>query len=248
MEPLAPANSRPSRLVLFDIDGTLLSSAGVASGVFAEALAAAVGRPVPMDGYSMAGRTDRQIARELLRRAGVAPDTLDRLVDRVLDRYLERFAPALAASTQPRLFPGVRLLIERLAADPEVLLGLLTGNVEQGAMIKLSHFGIRHHFKLGAYGSDAEERRALVPIAAGRALAVCGRRFGGREIVVIGDTPLDIDCGKAAGATTIAVATGPYPVAELAAHDPDALFTDLSDMALVRAAILGAAAGEEERR
>lgn len=247
MESIARSNSRPSRLVLFDIDGTLLSSAGVASGVFAEALAEAVGRPVAMDGYSMAGRTDRQIARELLRRAGAAPDEIDRLIDRVLDRYLERFAPALAASSKPRLFPGVRALVERLAADPEVLLGLLTGNLERGAAIKLAHFGIRHHFKLGAYGSDAEERRALVAIAAARARTLTGHDFSGRDIVVIGDTPLDIDCGKAAGATTIAVATGPYAVAELAAHGPDALFTDLAEMEPVVSAILGAPAGEETR-
>ena len=247
MESIARSNSRPSRLVLFDIDGTLLSSAGVASGVFAEALAEAVGRPVAMDGYSMAGRTDRQIARELLTRAGVAPDMLDRLIDRVLDRYLERFAPVLAASTRPRLFPGVRALVEHLAADPEVLLGLLTGNLERGADIKLTHFGIRHHFKLGAYGSDAEERRALVGIAAARAETHSGRRFSGRDVVIIGDTPLDIDCGKAAGAITIAVATGPYAVAELAAHDPDALFSDLADMTPVLTAILGAPAGEETR-
>jgi phosphoglycolate phosphatase-like HAD superfamily hydrolase len=247
MEPIARPNTKPSRLVLFDIDGTILSSAGVASGIFAEALAEAVGHPVPMDGYSMAGRTDRQIARELLRRAGAASDTLDRLIDQVLERYLERFAPALAASTRPRLFPGVRALVERLATDPDVLLGLLTGNLERGAAIKLTHFGLHHHFKLGAYGSDAEERRALVPIAIERAHALSGRRFAGREVIVIGDTPLDIDCGKAAGAATIAVATGPYPVAALAAHGPDALFTDLSDMGPVMAAILGAPAGEERR-
>jgi phosphoglycolate phosphatase-like HAD superfamily hydrolase len=247
MEPTASAYAKPSRLVLFDIDGTILSSAGVASSVFAEALAEAAGRPVPMDGYSMAGRTDRQIARGLLTRAGMSPDMLDRMIDHVLERYLERFAPALAASTRPRLFPGVRALVERLAADPEVLLGLLTGNVERGAAIKLAHFGLDHHFTLGAYGSDAEERRALVPIAIERAHAQSGRRFAGREVIVIGDTPLDIDCGKAAGALTIAVATGPYPVAELAAHDPDALFTDLSDMAPVMAAILGTPAGEERR-
>jgi phosphoglycolate phosphatase-like HAD superfamily hydrolase len=247
MDSITPVHSRPQRLVLFDIDGTLLSSAGVAAGVFAGALAAAVGRPVPMDGYSMAGRTDRQIARELLTRAGVPPESLDRLIDQVLVCYLERFAPALAASTGPRLFPGVRALIERLAADPEVLLGLLTGNLERGAAIKLAHFGIHHHFRLGAYGSDAEERRALVAIAAARARTLTGQDFSGRDIVVIGDTPLDIDCGKAAGATTIAVATGPYPVAELAAHEPDVLFTDFAEPDAVVTAIRGAPAGEETR-
>ncbi len=240
-------DNHPSRLVLFDVDGTLLTSAGVAKSIFADALAEAVGHPVPMDGYSMAGRTDRRIVRDLLARAGYSPDAVDRLLDRVLERYLERFAPALAAADGPRLFPGVRELLDRLAADPQVLLGLLTGNLERGAALKLERFGIRHLFKLGAYGSDHEERRELVPIAIERAHALTGRRFSGRDVVIIGDTPLDIDCGAAAGATTIAVATGPYSAAELAGHHPVALFPDLSAVEKIMAVIRGAPAGEGRR-
>ncbi len=241
------APSRPSRLVLFDIDGTLLTSAGVASSIFSAALSEVVGHPVSMQGYSMAGRTDPRIVRELLLREGYDAPAIERVIGDVLERYLERFAPALAASDRPRLFPGVRELLTRLAADPQVLLGLLTGNLERGAAIKLEYFGIRHLFQLGAYGSDAEDRRALVAIAIDRAHVISGHRFAPRDVVVIGDTPLDIDCGAAAGAITIAVATGPFTVEELAAHNPDAIFRDLSELDQVLAAILGEPAGEERR-
>jgi len=229
----------PSRLVLFDIDGTLLSSAGVATQIFGECLSRAAGRPIPTQDYSMAGKTDPQIVRELLLRGGCAPESIAPLSAEVLRLYLERFGPALSASPRPRLFPGVRELLVRLADAPEVLLGLLTGNVADGAALKLDRFGLKSHFRLGAFGSDSADRRALVPIAVERAHELTGRRYVGRSVVVIGDTPLDIDCGRVAGATTIAVATGPYSLAELESHSPHALFPDFTAIEPVMAAILG---------
>jgi phosphoglycolate phosphatase-like HAD superfamily hydrolase len=187
----------------------------------------------------MAGKTDPQIVRELLERGGYSPAAIEGAVSEVLDRYLARFGPALAASPRPRLFPGVRELLAELAARPAILLGLLTGNVERGAALKVARFGLESHFRLGAYGSDSPRRRELVQVAVERAHALTGRRFAGREVVIVGDTPLDIDCGRAAGAMTVAVATGPYSMADLAAHSPDALFADFSAMEPVLAAIAG---------
>jgi phosphoglycolate phosphatase-like HAD superfamily hydrolase len=230
---------QPMRLVLFDIDGTLLSTGGVATEVFTRVLSELAGRDITLDGYSLAGKTDPRIVRDLLAQAGHGPAHIDALVPRILEGYLDRFPAALAASPKPRLLPGVRELLVRLAALPEVLLGLLTGNIERGAAIKLDHFGLLELFRLGAYGSDSEDRRALVAVAAGRAERLTGVRFPPPAIVVVGDTPLDIDCGRAAGAVTVAVATGPYGTAELAAHGPDAVFADLRDRDRVIAAVLG---------
>ena len=238
---MSSTSIQPTRLALFDIDGTLLTSAGVATATFSQVLAEVAGRPVPADGYSMAGKTDPQIVRDLLRRAGLLPQAIDGMVPRVLDRYLERFPAALAASPRPRLFPGVRDLLAHLAALPHVLVGLLTGNVERGAAIKLGHFGLGDRFRVGAYGSDSEDRRALVEVAVRRAEALTGRRFAARDVVVIGDTPLDIDCGRAAGALTVAVATGPYSTDDLEAHHPDALFRDFAEVERVAEVIAGAA-------
>jgi phosphoglycolate phosphatase len=242
MDPMStnpqPTNHHPSRLVLFDVDGTLLTSAGVATHIFGECLAEVAGRTIPTEGYSMAGKTDPQIVRELLERGGYSPPAIEGAVSQVLDRYLARFGPALAASPRPRLFPGVRELLGALAARPAILLGLLTGNVERGAALKLARFGLESHFRLGAYGSDSPRRRELVEVAVGRAHALIGRRFAGRDVVIVGDTPLDIDCGRAAGAMTVAVATGPYSMDDLASHAPDALFADFSAVEPVLAAIV----------
>jgi phosphoglycolate phosphatase-like HAD superfamily hydrolase len=238
----------PSRLVLFDIDGTLLSSAGVATETFGQCLSEVAQRPISTRDYSMAGKTDPQIVRELLLRGGCAPEEIAPLTTEVLRLYVERFGPALTESPRPRLFPGVRELLTELTASPAVLLGLLTGNVEQGARLKLDRFGLRDHFRLGAYGSDSADRRALVPIAVERAHKLTGRRFAGKEVVVIGDTPLDIDCGRAWGATTIAVATGPFSLGELESHAPHALFPDFAAVDAVRRAILGEIQPEAERR
>lgn len=247
MESVIP--SSPSRLVLFDIDGTLLTSAGAASRLFGAVLGEVACKPVRVDGYSMAGKTDGRIVRELLARSGFAPAEVDAMVEQVLARYLDRFPLALAESTGASLFPGVRDLLTRLAAMPEVMLGLLTGNLERGAAIKLDRFGLGHLFRVGAYGSDSEDRRALVPLAVRRAQALTGVEFAGPRVVIVGDTPLDIDCGRAAGASTVAVATGPFAVGELLAHEPDAVFADFSPVEEVVAAIMrGGNGGAEATR
>ena len=136
------------------------------------------------------------------------------------------------------LHPGVRALVERLGEIDECLVGLLTGNIEAGARIKLRPTGLWPRFRLGAYGSDHADRNRLPEVAARRAEALVGRVFRGPDVVVIGDTPRDIECARAFGASAVAVATGRLGVAELRAHVPDHLFADLGDTERVLAAIL----------
>jgi phosphoglycolate phosphatase-like HAD superfamily hydrolase len=136
-----------------------------------------------------------------------------------------------------RLYPGVRELIEALVARADAVVGLLTGNIEAGARIKLRSTGLWPHFRLGAYGSDDADRTRLPRVAAGRAEALVGRAFGGPDTVIIGDTPRDIGCARAFGARAIAVATGWHSVEDLATHRPDRVFADFSDREPALAAI-----------
>ncbi len=137
------------------------------------------------------------------------------------------------------VLPGVKELVTALAADRRVLVGLLTGNVEEGARIKLAPTGLHALFRVAAYGSDSALRSELPPVAVARAEKLTGRRFTGKEIVVIGDTPADIECGAGLGVKSIAVATGRHSMDELAAHEPDHLFADMGDWRAVYAAIIG---------
>lgn len=218
------------RLVLFDIDGTLLSTGGAAARAFRDALHAVFGTAGRRDGYSFAGRTDPEIARDLLHGAGVDPAEVDRRLPELWPAYLERLEPALAAA-EIAVLDGVRALLDRLLARPDLAVtGLLTGNIEGGAERKLRRAGLPwSEFRVGAFGSDHAERRRLPAIAVERAARATGRRFAGRDIVIIGDTPADVACGADLGVRTVAVATGTIGREELAACGPDSLFDDLAD-------------------
>lgn len=228
-----------SRLVLFDIDGTLLSAAGAGRHAVRQALAEAVGDVPAAQQWVFAGKTDPQLTRELLEHHGVPEAQVQELVPRVMRRYLELLEAKLAAAAEAHLKPGVEPLLDALADRPGVTVGLLTGNLAEGARIKLRRFGLEHHFKLGAFGSDHPHRPELPAIAVQRAQAATGVSYQGKEIVIIGDTEHDIRCGAALGVTAIAVATGPYGVEELRTHGPDHVFADLGDTGAVLAAILG---------
>lgn len=226
-------------LVLFDIDSTLLHVGGAGRRAVKTALEATWG-PVPhADTWKFGGKTDPQIVYELLGHAGVAREAIDRLLPTVLERYLEQLAIALPQTPAARLMPGVEPLLDALAQEPGVVLGLLTGNLAEGARIKLAHFGLGERFVLGAFGSDHADRPELPAIAVARAEALTGRLFSGKEIVVIGDTPHDVACGQSLGVKAIAVATGSFDLPALAACRPDALLPDLSDTERALSAILG---------
>jgi phosphoglycolate phosphatase-like HAD superfamily hydrolase len=231
----------PRHLVLFDIDGTLLLTAGAGRRAITAALGEEVAASDLFERVRFDGKTDPQIVVELLEAAGhEAADDPD-LVRRICRRYVGLLADELQ---QPRsritLMPGVEPLLEALEAEESVVLGLLTGNVAEGAALKLASGGIApERFLVGAYGSDSPHRPDLPAIAASRAAAYFGREPRGREVVIIGDTPADVQCGSAISARAIAVATGSYSLEALVEAGPHAAFPDLSDTTLVLEAILG---------
>ncbi len=228
------------RLVLFDIDGTILLTAGAGRRAITAALTELVGDRAAFERIRFDGKTDPQIVGELLAAAG-DPGPHDREhVGALCERYVTLLERELATTTGTRLMPGFPGILDRLEAEAGVVLGLLTGNLERGAALKLRAAGIDPaRFKVGAYGSDAAHRPDLPPIAARRAEPFFGRPPAGGEVVIIGDTPADVACGAAIGARAVAVATGSYTVAELAACGPHAVFEDLGDTDRALAAILG---------
>ena len=231
------------RLVLFDIDCTLINGHGVGKRAVLGALRDVYGLEGELGDYSFHGRTDPVIVRDLVTHwsadSGLElhPGAFDGQLAACLARYVELLRRELA-QTQVEVLPGVRELVPALAADPRAVLGLLTGNVEEGARLKLSGTGLLPHFQVAAYGSDSAVRPELPAVAVQRAEALTGRRFQGKEIVIVGDTPADIACGAHLGVTAIAVATGRYTATQLAEHGPDEVFEDLSDWRSVYRAIL----------
>ncbi|NNJ11771.1 HAD hydrolase-like protein [Chloroflexales bacterium ZM16-3] len=226
------------RLILWDVDGTLLTTDGIAAEAMRAAMREVVGPSAPMERTSYAGKTDWLIIRESFPSLG--SDGVAERLHEFAAAYLaglEHQRAALRARSQ--VFPGVSVLLETLRATARQ--APLTGNIAAAARIKLECTGLLHllDMEAGAYGDDHYDRAALVPIAAGRAAGRYGRSFAGSQIVIVGDTPNDIACGKANGARTVAVATGPYSADDLAAHRPDVVLADLSDTDAALAAILG---------
>jgi phosphoglycolate phosphatase-like HAD superfamily hydrolase len=226
-------SSSPDQLVLWDIDGTLVDSAGYGRDAFAEAFEAVVGRPPTAELESLAGRTDHDIALALLELNGVE------VGDHHWPAFTEALAVALAAkeaeiAARGRPMPGVVEVLEALSERDGVVQSLLTGNIEPNAVVKLAAFGLERHldFDVGAYGSDHRVRAELVPIALRKAREKYGVDF---EAVIVGDTPLDVAAARAGGARAVAVATGPFSVEELEA---DAVLADLSRTDVAVEAIL----------
>jgi phosphoglycolate phosphatase-like HAD superfamily hydrolase len=193
----------------------------------------------PIDSYDFRGGTDPQIIRDLLGRAGFEEPAILAGEAAVYRRYAEVLEEEVGDGRGVSVYPGVRELVETLAARDDVLVGLLTGNIEVGARIKLRPTGLWPFFRLGAYGSDHADRTRLPQVAASRAERLVGRVFLGPDTVIIGDTPRDIGCARAFGARAIAVATGWHSLEDLAAHRPDHAFADLSDQGTALDAMLG---------
>ena len=228
------------KLVLFDIDGTILLTAGAGRRAIVAALSAEVGRSEAFDRIRFDGKTDPQIVAEMLEAVGEADPREAERVARLCHAYVGHLETELGRpTTRTAVMPGVLPLLDRLEARDDVVLGLLTGNIERGAALKLRSGGIDPaRFRVGAYGSDAAHRPHLPEIAARRAAPFFGRAPSGSEVVIIGDTPADIQCGQEIAARAIAVATGAYSVSDLAACGPHAVFTDLSATDAVVEAIL----------
>jgi phosphoglycolate phosphatase len=228
------------KLVLFDIDGTLLLTAGAGRRAILAALADEIRDAVGLERVRFDGKTDPQIVAELLEAAGSPAPRESERVRAMCARYVGHLARELERpTTRTTLMPGIPLVLDRLEEDPGVVLGLLTGNVAEGAALKLRSAGIDPaRFRVGAYGSDAGYRPHLPAIAVQRATALFGREPIGPEVVIIGDTPADIGCGSSIGARAVAVATGSYSVADLAACAPHAVFENFGDTERVLEAIL----------
>lgn len=229
------------KLILFDIDGTLLSSNGAGRRAMEWALRTHVGMP-GAPSYRYDGKTDRQIVRDQMRASGVADRDIDAQLPSVERSYLERLVVELAEpTTRVTSYVGVFELLDALGQRADRVVGLLTGNVEVGATAKLQAAGIDPgQFRVTAYGSDHESRAELPSIAQTRARERLGLELAGERLIIVGDTPSDIACGRPVGARTIAVATGHYTVDDLAQHNPAFVFANLADTDAVMAAISNA--------
>jgi phosphoglycolate phosphatase-like HAD superfamily hydrolase len=224
------------KLFLFDIDGTLLLTARAGEHALRLGLKERFGVDDDLSAISFAGSTDGAIARQMFAAHGI-PVTPENIAD-LLDGYVHHLARELPRR-DGRVLPGIVELLEALKARSDCVLGLLTGNIERGAQLKLSHYGVWDYFEFGAYADDHVDRNKLGPVAHSRAVQKKGLGFAVEDIFVLGDTPRDIDCARAAGFRAVAIATGSYAREELAEHGPDWLFDDLSDTRGVLEALLG---------
>jgi phosphoglycolate phosphatase len=229
------------RIVLFDIDGTLLRSGGAGRASMERALIEVFGS-LGSGEYHYGGKTDRQIVRDLMRREGFTDEEIDAQMDQLLESYVSGLPAELEARGRNVLvLDGVPELLDALDRQERVVVGLLTGNIESGARAKLTAAGIDpSRFRVTAFGSDHEQRPELPAVAQRRASELLGTDVQGERLVIIGDTPSDIQCGEAIGARAIAVATGSYSVDQLAVYNPYALFESLADTAAVLSAIMNA--------
>jgi phosphoglycolate phosphatase-like HAD superfamily hydrolase len=230
-------------VVLWDIDGTLVTTAGAGRRAIDRAFLELHGWSDATKDVRMDGRTDPWIVDEVFRLRGLEQHRFSSARRAVLARYVERLDAELETPPPGRPFgplPGVVAALEMLAGRDDCVLGLLTGNIEQGAKRKLARFDLWRYFPFGAWGDDADERPALLPVALLRAKVRHGVPFEPGHAVIVGDTPRDVAVGQAHGARTIAVATGGgYGLEELAATKPTHLFPDLSCTAAFVQAILG---------
>jgi phosphoglycolate phosphatase-like HAD superfamily hydrolase len=227
----------PRRLILFDIDGTLLTAGGAPRLAFRRALIARFGTSGDEARTDFSGKTDPQIVYEIMRGAGFDDDRIEAGIDELFEHYLAGLERELPADPAHRLHPGAAAVVEALDADPRVVLGLVTGNVERGARLKLERFDLWRRFRVGAFGSDHPDRDRLPRIAMERASRLTGHAFTGSDTVVIGDSPADIRCARAAGAVAVAVASGLPTREELAARGPDVLLDSLEEWPELLAAI-----------
>jgi phosphoglycolate phosphatase-like HAD superfamily hydrolase len=231
------------RLVLWDIDGTLVQAGDVGRDIFTEAFQAVLGRApdqVTARALVMAGRTDPEIALELLTAHDIAEGASH------LPAFSEALVTALAAKAavireRGRALPGAMEALEALGRTDGVVQSLLTGNLQPNALLKLASFELDGYldFEVGGFGSDHHHRPSLVDVARAKAERKYGRGFPGTATVLVGDTPLDVAAGRAGGARVVAVATGPFQADELRQTDADAVLEDLGDTGATVAAILG---------
>lgn len=211
------------RLILFDIDGTLLREGLAPKIAFARALRETYNTSGPVQNFKFAGMTDPECVVEIMRLAGLDDATIFERRDECLRRYVDHLTIEMKNHDGAKLYPGVRELLERLNKLEHVLVGLLTGNILRGAQLKLRRWNLEPFFRFGAYGDDHENRSVLAQIALDKARVLTGLPIAGADTTVVGDTPRDITCARAIGARAVVVATGHVSRLELAQAAPDAL-------------------------
>lgn len=213
-------------ICLFDIDGTLISSGGAGRAALEKALASEFGIEHTIDRMLLSGRTDRAIIHDLFVLHGIAETLENRR--RLAEGYLHHL-PACLKRAPGKVLPGVLELLGRLSQRGDTALGLLTGNIRQGARVKLGFFGLDGYFALGGYGDEHHDRDDVARSALVEVRQRLGEKVRLDQVWVIGDTPLDIRCARCIGARSVAVATGWHDRKELALHRPDVLVEDLHD-------------------
>jgi len=223
-------NTLNKKLLLFDIDGTLLTSGGAGERSLRRAFRSRFGIDDDLKSIEIAGRTDSGIARRMLA-AHALPETAENLTA-LFDEYLRCLAEELPNSPG-HLLPGILPLLHVLQARSDTVLALLTGNLARGAQIKLTHYGVWNYFEFGAYADDHHDRNELGRFAQQRAKEKHGTEFPADRIFVLGDTPHDISCARAIGAKAVAIATGNFTLEQLRACQPDFLFADLGNLPAV---------------
>ena len=228
------------RLYLFDIDGTLVNVGGAGRTALGRALRDVYGTTGAIEHYDFRGRTDPRIVLDLLGGAGWDEADIRARLDRCFAAYLRELEALLAEPGRVRVLPGVAEVVRALGGREDAIVGLLTGNIEPGARVKLRPTGLWSHFRVGAFGSDDVDRRRLPAVARERVRDALGHDIPFDRITIIGDTPLDVDCARACGALAVAVATGRYTGTELSTCAPDVLFPDLADVPAVLEALCGA--------
>ncbi|HEY2786548.1 MAG TPA: HAD family hydrolase [Fimbriiglobus sp.] len=225
------------RILLFDIDGTLVRTGGAGKIAMEAGLRAAFGVADVLDTVPYSGRTDPDIGRELLAVHGIDPNSANLQI--LTQAYLDRLPDSLVANPG-HVLPGVAELLEALRGRSDVHLGLLTGNVRAGAEKKLGHYGLWDVFgPVGGFGDDRHDRDDVARIALESATSHFGRPVNPQDVWVIGDTPLDVRCARAIGANVVAVATGWHSIKELRENRPDETAEDLSDTEWALTVLLG---------
>lgn len=220
----------PATIYLFDVDGTLIDSGGSGRRAIERALDRHYGRAEVVEGVSFAGRTDRAIFRALLEALGASGEASGAL----LDSYLEFLAEEVREAAGYVVHPGVEEVVDELRAQERAAVGLGTGNLEPGAHLKLARGGLAERFPFGGFGSDAEDRAALLRIGAERGAARLHRPLEACRVVVVGDTPLDVEAAHAIGAACAAVVTGHAERERLEAAGSDRVLDDLSGPGTIR--------------
>jgi phosphoglycolate phosphatase len=213
-------------VILFDIDGTLLLTGGAGQRGMERALEKVFGVTRPTENISAAGRTDFAITHDLFEFHGIR-NTPDAWSSFAAEYF--RQLPLALTELDGVVLPGVRELLDDLQRRENVRLGLLTGNFEQGAWLKLKHYGLDHYFQFGAFGDSHHSRDDVAKLAYEATHRHCGQPVGADRVWVIGDTPADVACARAIGANVVAVATGMYTYEDLIPTYPDLLLHDLSD-------------------